>query len=212
MKFKTLIILQLGGIALFVLFTAVLYFTGLFNPVSAVLVYILLGVGNVLNAHNILMKPIEEISIHDNLTGCYNRTKLESKIPQYEKYHNYAVIFFDLDNLKLINDTYGHDDGDKILVEAAERLRIWQEYGDLYRIGGDEFLVVVPNIDQPLLEEILSAWKEKQTELNADYGADYKCEFSYGAAYKTEDEPLTFEEAMNIADEKMYEMKKSGRA
>lgn len=166
-----------------------------------------MGIGNVANARNMLMKPIEEISVHDKLTGCYNRVKLDNKIPEYENYSNYAIIFFDVNNLKKMNDIHGHDDGDKLLIDASNQLRFWHEYGDLYRLGGDEFIVVVPNVSKSQLESILTMWHKEQPVLNQSYNDDFVCDFSYGVYYKTPFTKLSFNEIMSNADNRMYKMK-----
>ena len=205
---KKLLILQLIGILLFAGFLWLLILADQFTYVNAILIYLLLAVGNVVNAKIMLMKPIEDLSIHDKLTGCHNRTKLASKIPEYEKYANYAVIFFDINNLKKMNDVHGHDDGDYVIIKASNQLRYWYKYGDLYRLGGDEFLVVVPNMPQKGLDKTLESWHEKQPNLNEDYKEDdFICNFSYGIYYKTKTDKKSFNDIMNSADENMYTMK-----
>ena len=87
---KRLLILQIIGCLLFAVFVALFCAIGIFSPVSAVILYVILGLGNIINARNMLMKPIEHLSTHDKLTGVYNRIKLESKIPEYERYSDYA--------------------------------------------------------------------------------------------------------------------------
>ena len=152
---KRLLILQIIGCLLFAGLVALLWAIGIFSPVSVVILYVFLGLCNIVNARTMLMKPIEHLSTHDKLTGVYNRIKLESKIPEYEKYSDYAIIFFDVNNLKKVNDIHGHHAGDKILIGAANQLRFWHKYGYLYRIGGDEFIVVVTNMPETKLDPIV---------------------------------------------------------
>lgn len=203
---KKLVILQIIGIILFIILAFFLQLTGHFSFVSVCALYIFMGIGNIINARIMLMKPIEDISIHDKLTGCYNRFKLDSTIPEYENYKSYAVIFFDINNMKKVNDTYGHDAGDQILITASNQLRFWHKYGDLYRLGGDEFIVVIPNVRSVVIEEILVKWYQKLPALNEDFSDDFVCNLSYGVFYKSKG--LSFEEVLNNADELMYEMKK----
>ena len=179
---------------------------GVFSPVSVILLYAFMGITNVINANTMLIKPIEDISFHDKLTGCYNRAKLGTKIPEYDNYISYALIFFDINNLKKVNDTHGHDEGDRLIIDASNQLRFWHEYGDLFRIGGDEFIVVVPNAQDIKLEEILTNWYDGLPALNARYDDEFVCHFSYGVYYKKDQ--MSFETVMSHADEKMYEMKK----
>lgn len=212
MKFKELIILQFIGILLFTGLCVLLHFWGAFNIVSAIIVYVMLAVGNVLNVCSEIIKPIEAIGIYDKLTGCYNRTKLASKMNEYENYKSYTVIFFDVNNLKKMNDVHGHDDGDKLIVNASNQLKYWRRYGDLYRIGGDEFLAVIPNAKIDCLENKLEQWYLSLDILNKDYNDDFVCKFSYGVYRKNASDDISFEEAMNKADENMYAMKKELKA
>ena len=205
---KRLVILQIVGCLLFTAIIMILYAVGIFSPLSVIILYVLMGLTNIVNARIMLMKPIEDLSTHDKLTGCHNRSKLEPKIQEYEKYNEYAVIFFDVNNLKKVNDIHGHTDGDKMLIVASDQLRFWYKYGDLYRIGGDEFIVVVTNMEREHLEPILTGWYEKLPALNAEYDDDFVCNFSYGVFYKTADRSMSFKDIMESADEKMYEMKK----
>lgn len=205
---KKLIILQTVGVLLFIGLCVLLKVFGYFSLVTVIILYSLMGVCNVLNARNLLLKPIENNSIHDKLTGCYNRVKLDSKIPEYENYKSYAIIFFDLNNFKQINDKYGHDVGDTLLIKASNELRYWHRYGDLFRLGGDEFIVVVPNMTAPVLEHILTRWFDALPALNADMNDDFVCNFSYGTFYKDQENDFAFNTIMSKADEKMYKMKK----
>lgn len=59
-----------------------------------------------------------------------------------------------MNNLKKMNDVHGHNAGDKVLIKAAEQLSFWHKYGELYRIGGDEFIVVVTNMSAQGLDAI----------------------------------------------------------
>ena len=201
-------ILQVIGCLLFAGIIAGLYALGIFSPLSVIIVYSIMGLCNIINAWRMLMKPIHDISIHDKLTGCHNRTKLESKIPEYEKFRDYAIMFFDINNLKSVNDVHGHDAGDKILIKASNQLRFWYKYGDLYRLGGDEFIVVVTNMSRSSLDPLVENWYGDQPALNDEYNDDFVCNLSYGIYYKTASESASFKDIMSGADEKMYEMKK----
>lgn len=207
-QLKRLVILQIIGCLLFIVIVGVLCLLGIFSPLTAIIAYIILGLGNIVNARNMLMKPIEHLSTHDKLTGVYNRIKLESKIPEYERLSDYAIIFFDVNNLKKANDIHGHHAGDKILTAAADQLRFWHKYGYLYRIGGDEFIVVITNMPETRLDSIVHEWYSTLTPLNTEYNDDFVCSLSYGIEYKTVSTSASFKTVMENADAKMYEMKK----
>jgi diguanylate cyclase (GGDEF)-like protein/PAS domain S-box-containing protein len=92
-------------------------------------------------------------AVHDSLTGLANRSLLQDRLNQAisraarEKSIT-AVMFLDLDHFKLINDSHGHDEGDKVLVEVARRLSALVRPGDtVARLGGDEFVVVCERVD-----------------------------------------------------------------
>ena len=205
---KRLVILQIVGCLLFAGIVMILYFLDFFSPLSVIAVYVLMGISNIINARIMLMKPIEHLSTHDNLTGCFNRSKLDSKKAEYEKFSDYAVIFFDVNNLKKINDVHGHHRGDKILIDASNQLCFWYKYGDLYRVGGDEFIVVVTNMSKSRLDPIIAEWYKDLPALNEDDKDDFVCNLSYGVFYKTVSDTMSFKDVMESADEKMYEMKK----
>ncbi len=96
-------------------------------------------------------KRIEELSITDNLTGLFNRLKLDEilnmKIHEYERYHKtFSVVILDVDNFKSINDTYGHDVGDKVLIKLSNVLHSNMRATDYVgRWGGEEFVVICEN-------------------------------------------------------------------
>jgi diguanylate cyclase (GGDEF)-like protein len=145
-------------------------------------------------------------SEHDELTGCYNRVKLDSMIKKYESMYSITVIFFDVNNLKLMNDTFGHDAGDALIKRAVNQLSYWNTYGDLYRMGGDEFMVVIPDKGDIEISELVNRWYLRQHRLNRDED-DFECKFSYGIAQGYKDNVFDFEMVMHLADSRMYEMK-----
>ncbi|RRQ21711.1 putative bifunctional diguanylate cyclase/phosphodiesterase [Thiohalobacter thiocyanaticus] len=98
---------------------------------------------------------IERMAYYDPLTDLPNRRALNGEIEQLiRKYpateNRFAVLFLDLDRFKHINDSYGHELGDQLLVKLAERLRrCCENQATISRFGGDELVVVVPDVDSP---------------------------------------------------------------
>lgn len=141
----------------------------------------------------------------DALTGCGNRRSynkemdwLEGEVPQ-----NLSYLAIDINGLKEVNDTYGHDAGDKLIVGAAECIeRCFGEKGRIYRTGGDEFIVLTTdsNLDQKLsaYERSMKSWSEEnEMELTTS------CGFARSA-----DHPGTgIFDLAKIADMKMFEAK-----
>jgi diguanylate cyclase (GGDEF)-like protein/PAS domain S-box-containing protein len=97
---------------------------------------------------------IRHQSLHDTLTGLPNRRSFEDRLAlamlkAKANKSMLAVMFFDIDNFKKINDTHGHDSGDILLQEIATRLSLLLRKGDtISRIGGDEFIILIDNINQ----------------------------------------------------------------
>lgn len=95
----------------------------------------------------------EELATHDFLTGLPNRVLLSDRIAQamalVKRTHGFvAVLTLDVDGFKNINDTYGHGDGDRLLIELASRLkRSLREFDTVIRLGGDEFLILAPEME-----------------------------------------------------------------
>ena len=152
----------------------------------------------------------EEKSVRDSLTHLYNHEtfyeELEYHMKRYEeKKETFSVMIADIDNFKKVNDTYGHDMGDKLLKEAAKRLQSCIRSNDYaFRIGGDEFsLVVCAEFDESLCCRI----KEQiQNRLCAPFDIDGKTLYvgsSCGyAAYPND--ASTANEIRILADQRMY--------
>jgi diguanylate cyclase (GGDEF)-like protein len=143
-------------------------------------------------------------SEHDGLSGCYNRVRLESVKNTYELAKSVAVIFIDVNNLKRMNDEFGHDAGDSLIKSAANKLSFWDAYGDVYRMGGDEFMIVILNQPPKRVNEILDRWYPTVGQLNRSSDS-FKCVLSYGVAFGQKG--CNFDEVQKQADDRMYEFK-----
>lgn len=124
------------------------------------------------------------LSTHDHLTGLYNRRYYEQKLKELDKKENYplSIIMFDLNGLKLVNDSFGHDMGDVLLNKAAETIKKACRQDDIIaRIGGDEFVLVLPKTSVRDTVKIANHIKEltskeivSNIELSISYGYDTK--------------------------------------
>ena len=101
------------------------------------------------------LKYYKKLSLIDDLTGIYNRRKLQIDMGRFlaekkrYKYH-YTIIFFDIDNFKKLNDNYGHPYGDSILIKVSNILKSAIRRVDrIYRYGGDEFIVILSRCTNP---------------------------------------------------------------
>lgn len=165
---------------------------------------------------------IAELAFYDQLTGLPNRTLLMDRLKQAmtatarHEYHG-ALLFIDLDHFKTLNDTLGHDMGDLLLKQVAQRLSGCTRAGDtVARLGGDEFVVVLPRLS-PEPEEAARATElvgQKIIEtLNLGYllgEHPYACTASLGATMFMGGD-LTIDDLMKQADLAMYRSKESGR-
>lgn len=103
------------------------------------------GVARDITERKVFQQRMEHLARHDPLTGLANRLYLEEQFEQFIQNHpEFSVLFLDLDNFKLINDTDGHSIGDELLRAVAQRLQVALRPGDvLVRLGGDEFLILM---------------------------------------------------------------------
>ncbi|HEV3009183.1 MAG TPA: diguanylate cyclase, partial [Burkholderiales bacterium] len=131
-----------------------------FGPEGAFIGY--RGVGRDITEIALARERIASLAYSDPLTGLANRTSLMPALEQAvqrarRKNSKLAVVFLDLDGFKQINDAYGHDAGDALLIELAGRLRDNLRASDLIaRLGGDEFLVVLEEVQDPEPVEVVA--------------------------------------------------------
>ena len=150
-----------------------------------------------------LVKKLEVMSNMDVLTGTYNRNAMNNRVLAYdsddaEKKKGLGIVFVDVNSLKSINDRKGHVEGDKLLVKAARIIKDIFDGKEIYRAGGDEFMVISVN---PLKEE----FEAKIRRLREMEEKDEDVSFAIGAYYEEKDADIRY--CMRIADERMYEDK-----
>lgn len=154
-------------------------------------------------------KEIIYLSLHDQLTGLYNRHYFVNELERLSGSRDYpvAIISADLDNLKSINDSSGHSEGDLYLKTCATIFKdSLRNYDLLARVGGDEFALVLPRTDRQTGEEIVIRIKSKIDKYNKKHQG-IPLSLSIGLAVSEgQDQPL--EEAFNEADRLMYEDKR----
>lgn len=161
-------------------------------------------------------KAIEErlafLSTHDPLTGFFNRIHFEGEILRLERsrLHPLSVIMIDVDGLKQVNDTGGHHAGDELLRCAARAIASAFRTEDVIaRIGGDEFVVLLPGTDTEAVERAVERIRSKIDEINRE-PRDYPLSLSIGFATALKGE--SFREAVKRADALMYQDKYARRA
>ncbi|MGB9814056.1 MAG: PAS domain S-box protein [Thermovenabulum sp.] len=152
-------------------------------------------------------KKLEYMSLHDNLTGLYNRAFFEEELKRYAGSRDYpiSIIMIDLNGLKLINDSLGHEKGDKLLRTCAEVLQRSIRTSDiLARIGGDEFALLLPRTFYSDAEKIVKRIMENVEKYNATEAQD-GLYLSLAIGFATaESDNINLKDVMKKADELMY--------
>ena len=155
---------------------------------------------------------------HDTLTGLPNRGMFMEKLSQAIKHtrrhklDRFALLFIDLDRFKLINDTLGHIEGDRFLVETSRRLKLCiRENDSLGRIGGDEFVILLDRINgsqdaKEVAERVLTGLSEPYKLANQQF----KSGASIGIAFNQQ-KTDTSESLLRDADAAMYQAKTNGK-
>ena len=167
-------------------------------------------------------EEIRILSITDPLTGCYNRGYMTERLPQEIKRakryrHSLSLVLCDIDHFKKINDTYGHQVGDRILKEFVQWINesIRDGVDWLARYGGEEFLIVVPETDtkgaccvverlRRMLSQKAIGIQGERIHITASFGVT-------GLDPATPDEKISPEALITQADECLYQAKQEGR-
>lgn len=157
-------------------------------------------------------QSLERLVYLDVLTNSRNRLAFNKEIETVMQHENdydiISVIAFDLNNLKTINDTYGHNIGDRVIIEAARVIgEAFLPYGYCYRIGGDEFLVLALNCSTEAYMECILFLNNEMDKYNEKH--IYKLSLAHGYASYNSKVDLDLTTVIKRADDLMYEMKRS---
>jgi len=177
-------------------------------------------VTDVCHYQNMLNKTLEDLAQAnriDGLTQIFNRKHweecLEKEFSRARRYqHGLALIMFDLDHFKLLNDTHGHLGGDLVLIETAKVISSLLRLGDLFgRYGGEEFAIILPNTDKigalDVAERIRIAISQQVIKFQ---NSDVRVTASVGVAVINEND-TRYEDLISNADLALYDAKGSGR-
>jgi diguanylate cyclase (GGDEF)-like protein len=154
-----------------------------------------------------------DAAVLDPLTGLLNRTALESRIVELEEQArlNGASVCFvacDIDSFKLVNDKYGHDRGDAVLRAVAYEMRKGLRSFELaYRLGGEEFLIVLPDVE---LNGGLQVAERMRSALETARPGGLELTMSFGVSAGA-GENAAFKPLFRAADAALYEAKRAGR-
>lgn len=156
---------------------------------------------------------MEKLAMTDALTGIHNRYAFLNFLAAEKSESDrhgiaFSLIMFDLDDFKKINDTYGHDKGDQVLIEVVKRVEVCLRKGDLFgRIGGEEFMVLLRHTSLDTALEIAQRIREK-VALEA-FELPERVSISAGVVQYTADESV--ESLMKRSDIALYKAKESGK-
>ena len=170
--------------------------------------------------HAVMMKKLEELAVTDGLTGLYNQRhfyqNIKTEIERHMRYHApLSLILFDIDHFKTFNDTYGHLEGDEVLMILAKVTQsCLRNLDSAYRYGGEEFTVVLPETELSqacfVSERIRTTFAKKRfAPVSADNSIQVSVTISIGVTqFEKNDTVNNFIQRADIA---MYQAKSRGR-
>ena len=153
-------------------------------------------------ANDQLLKRLKIMGSVDMLTGVLNRNEMNNRIDRISKgvdcVKNIGIVFADVNGLKIVNDDKGHVSGDRLLKNAADVLVKIFGHSDVYRAGGDEFMIIVPNTTEEEIEAKTLIVRE------SSLGFDHTS-FAAGCCFARDSKEIFT--ALHLSDERMYEDK-----
>ena|GEM_PF-5314339 len=163
---------------------------------------------SVLYSQQLQNEDLIRAAYEDVLTGLPNRAQIDWKVGKLEeKLMDYCVISIDLNDLKKVNDTYGHAEGDALLLRFGRALKKTFSPGAFCcRMGGDEFLAILEGEYMEEPERFLSALEDEIKVINREAGHHWKCSCAYGWAMRHEGKD--WHRTYLLADQRMYQRKK----
>ena len=155
------------------------------------------------------MRTQEDSEGFDFLTGLPMRNRGEKLAAEFMQQDNGYLVFLDMDNLKKINDIYGHKAGDRALKLLGSLLLEYAQHSVVCRLGGDEFLMFVPNVSKENISEIVSGILQKFEERKAEDVEIRHASVSAGICETAKG--ASFEECYTKADKALYYVKQNGK-
>jgi diguanylate cyclase (GGDEF)-like protein len=164
-------------------------------------------------------RELERLSISDGLTGLFNHRHIHGLLAEeYERvartHDCMSVAMFDLDHFKAVNDTYGHQAGDRVLVELADILRdVARDVDRLGRYGGEEFMALLPETCIDDAAVFVERVRREVARRPFDVGRDepLRMTLSAGVATYPHDTIRDVESLVRLADQALYTAKETGR-
>lgn len=160
---------------------------------------------------------LRTLSLTDSLTGLYNHRGFlvlgQQQMKEAKRNRQDVVLLFaDLDNLKWINDTFGHQEGDFALAKTADIFKsCFRESDIIARIGGDEFVVLAIQANRAAANNLITKLEVKLADYNSEAGRRYPLSLSIGVSFAKSDARCTIDDLLLSADKSMYEQKQRKR-
>jgi diguanylate cyclase (GGDEF)-like protein len=152
-------------------------------------------------------KSLSDLSNHDPLTGLFNRLFFDTELKRLDKSRQFpiSIIMVDVDNLKKVNDTFGHNTGDQILIKIANLLTsVFRQEDIISQIGGDEFVVLLPNTSMAVVKLIIERMYNRINTHNIEH-QELPINISLGVSTASQGESLYGH--LKISDDLMYKEK-----
>ena len=158
------------------------------------------------------MEFINKLAYTDSLTGLFNNTAYTDHTIQLERNiheKKFALIIFDVNDLKKINDEYGHERGNELIIKAAQYIKTSFKNSNTYRIGGDEFAVILEGDDLKQCDELLEKFDENLVDQTITIGSGkLKINIARGMAIYSMANDYKVDDVFKRADKAMYQNKK----
>lgn len=151
----------------------------------------------------------KKLAYFDGLTMVSNRTAYVERIDRVDLSVPFAVMVFDINGLKYVNDNHGHETGDEIIIGLAKILGSIFREEDIYRIGGDEFVVLLPDCDKEATIRLYESFPAALAEYNAKAELLEPLSVSKGIAFSDKKKDKAYRDVFNRADAEMYKDKKA---
>jgi diguanylate cyclase (GGDEF)-like protein len=159
------------------------------------------------------MASLEAIANYDQQTGVYSRHYGMITLNKWlDQGMEFSLCFADMDSLKLVNDKFGHGEGDKYILEVSGILRSFSQDAFVCRLGGDEFMLLAKSWTQEAAESRLEDLRSELIRMGEKFDPRYQHSLSYGVIEVSKDTRLPLSDLLSTADERMYLYKRARKA
>ncbi len=161
------------------------------------------------NEQLLALSKLKEVAATDHLTGMLTREEIFEKIVAAIKGKDmFFLAFLDIDGLKIVNDTYGHNEGDIYIRQVSQIITSYFSDSYIGRYGGDEIVVLGKYCNESdIIAKLVNCYR-KVGKISANLEKDYQTSISYGLVFSQKDKNISEKEIIALSSKRMYEMKK----